>query len=476
MISTKGILKRIAGFSVATWVNCVISFVALPIVTKFFSPMELGKVNLFVSYADILIPFVYLGFDQAFARYYNEPVNKNDSNSMGRICISISGMALVCVSTILFIFYGQISTRIIGERRVFIVICMIGYLFATYVMRYMEFNARMANDVKKYGIQAVLVTVVVKLSFVGVVLVKPVAEYAIAFRSFCYLLVAMFFLVDFYKKKTEVKCDWSKDGIVELTKYAIPIFPTVLLLMFDSAVSQLMLSRYMDYSDIGIYSNALSIAAIIMIVQSGINIFWAPFVFESYKDGQARLQKAQQLVSCVLIGFGFAIILCQNPIYWILVNKQYWGSKKIFALLIISPICKTISETLGIGIEISKKTYLKFPVYLINIVTNVFFCIVLIPRFGTIGAAFSTVIASLVMLTTKAAIGERFYKCCDNYYKLFAGLSLLIAAAVINAFVEGLFKFALVLFAMALCMVVYRQEIKTMMNFIWGFIKNRKRG
>ena len=84
------------------------------------------------------------------------------------------------------------------------------------------------------------------------------------------------------------------------------------------------------------------------------------------------------------------------------------------------------------GIELSKKTYLKLPVYIINIVVNVLACILLIPRYGIFGAAAASALASLSMLVARSIIGEHFYKCSDNYVKLIISMLLLIGTGLVN--------------------------------------------
>jgi O-antigen/teichoic acid export membrane protein len=219
----------------------------------------------------------------------------------------------------------------------------------------------------------------------------------------------------------------------ELLKYALPIFPTSFLVLLNTSLSQLMLNQYVDYSVIGIYSNAVTIANIITIIQSGLNSFWTPFVYEYYKE-QKKIQKMHHIISFLMICMAFVITGFSDLIYLILVNNKYWESKRIMAFLLISPICDTISETLGLGIELSKKTYLKLPVYVINIIVNVVSCMLLIPQFGLLGAAMANALASISMLAAKSMIGERFYKCSDTYYRIVIGGLLLIGNAFLNYF------------------------------------------
>jgi O-antigen/teichoic acid export membrane protein len=51
-----------------------------------------------------------------------------------------------------------------------------------------------------------------------------------------------------------------------------------------------------------------------------------------------------------------AIIALQDPLFMLL-GEKYRPAKSFFPFLLFSPICYTIAETTGLGINISKKTY-----------------------------------------------------------------------------------------------------------------------
>ena len=467
---SNSIVNRVLGYSFASWINCLISFISTPIITSLFEPGELGKVNLFVAYANMVIPFIYLGFDQAFARYYNEHIEGYDSYTLGKICIYISGVLFCFSALIILVLNSYLSRKIVGYDNINITICMIVYVFSTYITRYTQLDARMKNNVLLYSIQSIIVTFIIKVSFVLVVLIKPSAENAIIFRSASFLIAAIVFITIYIKGGNKRKVVIKKNIILELARYSLPLFPTVMMVTLNASLPQLMLSKYTDYSSIGIYTNALTIASIISLIQAGLNTFWAPFVYENYRTEQRKLQKMQSLISFSMFAFGFILILFQAPIYSLLVNKQYWQSRKIFALLLISPVCTTISETLGIGIDLSKRTYLKIPVYISSILVNYLSCILLIPKFGVVGAAVSSGISAIIMLCTKAFCGERYFKCCDNYIKLLIGMSLFALSCVINVVINGFLKYALILLVFLCCSVVYRSEIRMLTKFTLNYI------
>ncbi len=452
-------VSRIFGFSMASWVNCIISLIATPITTAVFAPEELGKVNMLISYANIIIPFIYMGFDQAYVRFYNEPLGKNTSGSMFKLCLSFSSILVVPTTLITLIMWKPISEEIIGYSSIFIYFCLILYVLATMLMRYANLKARMDNNIILFFIQSVLSTIIIKVSFAGVALIKPSAEYAILFRTALLFLVGFLFVVFAIRKCKKASIDRDKQVTKELLKYSIPLFPTIFIVMLNTSLSQLILKNYVEYEMIGIYSNAVTMASIITIVQSGLNTFWTPFVYE-YREQQSKIQKMHHIVSFLLICCGFGIIAFQDLVYYILVDEKYWASKAIMGLLMISPISETISETLGLGIELSKKTYMKLPVYIISIVVNVVSCLFLIPRFGIVGAAMANAISSLTMLIIKSVIGEHYYRCSDNYTRLILCMGLFVSTAVISSyFNNGYMKIALSCIGIFVTACVYSKTV-----------------
>lgn len=423
-------VNRIFGFSMASWVNCIISLIATPITTAVFAPEELGKINMFISYANIIVPFVYMGFDQAYVRFYTEPLGRNSSGSMFKLCLLFSSILIIPTTFFTLLIWKNISNKIIGYPSFFIFMCLILYVLATMLMRYANLKARMDNNVILFFLQSVFSTIIIKISFVCVALIKPIGEYAIFFRTALLFLAGFIFIISaIHKCKETINC--SKEVTFEILKYGVPLFPTVFIVMLNTSLSQLILNNYVEYELIGIYSNAVTMASIITIVQSGLNTFWTPFVYE-YRNEQPKIQKMHHIVAYLLISFGFAIIAFQDLIYFILVDEKYWASKPIMGLLMISPISETISETLGLGIELSKKTYMKLPVYIVSVIVNVLACLLLIPEFGIIGAALASAISSLTMLIIKSIIGEHYYRCSDSYSKLIICLSFFAMTAVFS--------------------------------------------
>lgn len=467
-------LKGILGFSVSAWVNAVLSLFATPIVTRAFAPDELGKINLFIALTNMFLYFAYLGIDQAFTRFYHEPLGKNDKKSWMAVCMILTGIVFGVMLIGIFLFRDIISKNVIGYIGITIPLALAMTIGAQIIIRYFNLAARMEKNIILFNVQAIVSTVITNLSYALVALVSATAENAIIFRTVLSCIAAVLFFAFSCKEFLSLKkMDCSFNVIKDILLYALPVCPAAILATVNNSIGQLLLKKYIDYSAIGIYSNAVTVAAIITIIQNGFNNYWGPFVFENYRTQQKKIIQVHHIISYVMIVFGLAIIIFQDLIYYLLVGKMYWGSKQILPLLLISPILYTIAETLGIGIRLSKKTFLNIPVAVINIVVNVIFCILLLPRLGIIGAGIAAAVSSVCMLIARSYWGEKQYKCSDNYLKLIIALIVLFTVAFIHIFVyTSIIKYPIYFIALLIISLIYREQVY-MIWYVLRILLNR---
>ena len=469
-------LKGLFGFSISAWINAALSLFATPIITRIFIPEELGKINLFITFVNMFLNFSYLGIDQAFTRFYHEPLGKNDKKSMLTVCLTLSALIFIFVAIGILICYKTISSSIIGYVGFVIPVSLMVSIISQMIIRYFNLAARMEKNIILFNIQAISSTVISNISYVTVALYAATAENAIIFRTGLNFILALILFGLAMKTSLSLKADFNKSVVKGVLVYALPVCPATLLATVNNSLGQLLLKNYVDYSAIGIYSNAVTIAAILTIIQSGFNSYWGPFVYENYKTQQKRIIQVHHLMSIEIIIFALGIIFFQDLIYMILVGEKFWQSKQLFPLLIISPVCYTIAETLGMGIRLERKTYLNIPVSVINVFVNISLCFILLPRVGVIGAAVASAVSSICMLIVRSYFGEKRYRCSDNYLKLIVSLGTLVATAVIHIFVYELWvKYIVYFVAVIIVCFAYMPQIKMMFGFGKEIVKKIKK-
>ena len=261
-MNSKDIIKQIGGYSLGIIANAIISLISIPILTKFFSPEELGKINIFQIYSDIILSIAYLGMDQTYIRFYHEPIGENTSKSIATLCFLISFIGFIVISIIIIAYKQLISTQIIGYELASIPIYLIISVFSKLLFRFLNFASRMQKNILLFSIQSISLNVGKKLSYIIVVMWHGTAEDAIAVLSIFFLLLAIVLSLIKSRKTFSLKIDLNKRVFFELIKYGIPLAPMVIISMINSNVNQLFLRRYGNFADVSIYANAINIAKI----------------------------------------------------------------------------------------------------------------------------------------------------------------------------------------------------------------------
>jgi len=461
--------QNIAKFSIATWVSFAISLLSAPISTRIYSPDSLGRINLFYTYSSMLMSLAYLGLDQAYVRFYNELDNKKAKDSLFSFCLFISILAVLLLSFVAFIFHDKVSTEIVGEKGFRFVFLLAISATTGILSRYLNLFYRMQIDGKWYTIQAITDILFVKFSYLvsgyfnssyqSAILVMVISRFVVIFGFYLFHRNRLNFIIDNSNREL------SKDII----KFALPLVPITFLSWANSSVSQIVLKNMLGYADLGVYSVAVGLANTVNVVQAGFNAYWAPYVYSNYKSENNNFNQVHKYMIFLLLLISLIIVFCQDPIF-IILGQKYRNAKIFFPFLLFSPICYTIAETTGLGINISKKTFWNLIIFSINITTNIVACLLLIPIFGVSGAAMASSISSILYLVIRTIVGEKYYKSIKSYRYLMYLLVILSSSALVNYFVYlKTLKYALFMLIFFIYAYLFRKEISS----IFGAL-NRK--
>lgn len=423
-------LKNILGFSCPIFIGALFSIVSIPIATRIFEPSELGKINLFIIYSSVLTCLGSLGFDQAYVRFFHEPPNGVTYRILLGWSLIISSLIVIFESIFILFFHDRISINIIGTISPRLIICLVIYIASSIVLSYAALTYRMKENIRMYSIAYIFSVINIKFIYLFSFFAKTTAINAISFIAIgqCLCAIVMFLMLwnDItFSKKVNI------NFLIQVAMFSLPLAPTMLMTILNNSISQLIINKYLSYAMVGLYSSAVSMAGLISLVQGGFNIYWTAFVWKNYKTEQTLIQMVHHLITFVMLITALFIILSQDFIYYFL-GSSYRASKIFFPFLIIPPIAYTISETTGLGIGISKKTYFHFFITILTILINICLCVWLIPKFSLVGAALSSSVAALVRLFMFTFIGEKYYICVNNFPKLCLGIGILFISAVCN--------------------------------------------
>lgn len=465
MIKDNNFLKKVIGFSIPTWIGFAISFISTPIVTRIFIPSQIGRINLFSTVLNLLMLLAYLGFDQAFVRFYKELPGKYSRNEIFTFALLCSLIFGILISIVILILNRFVSLQITGTES-FLISCFLSVsLIANIILKFLNIYSRMQQNIILYTFQAITLVIVNKVFFVVVALWNPNHQNAIGMMTLGYVITSLVFL--YIKRDSFAKLEYfDKTSATTLVKFGLPLVPVTALSWLNNSLPQFMLKAFVDYASIGIYTNAVAIATTMNLIQTGFNIYWIPFVYSNYLEGKKTIQKIHKYITFLMCLLGIFIVLSQDIIY-LLLGSAYRSSKIFFPFLLLSPIAFTIAETTGIGIGISKKSYLNIISFSGSVATNLLLSLLLIPRLGIEGAAISSGLSAIVLFSLKTMLGNKYYKSITRKFQTIISITIIISVAFVNYFFFecNILKYSIFIFLIFVLLISNRDVLNDLSKF-----------
>lgn len=427
-------LKSILGFSMASWVSAGLNFIVIPISTRLFEPSELAKINLFYSVITILMTIGCMGIDQGYMRFYNEFEEKK-RNGMLTWCIRIS-VIWICVLAILsFPLREQISIWLYGENERWVISSLFVCTICMIIYRYISIVYRMESKIIAYTIVAIFSSALIKISYLLAAFSNADHTNAVTIMtivSLISIIVVCCVHGKYFRTKVHLKDVLTKDFFC----FSIPLFPLGFMVQLNNYLPQFIIRKGNDFGELGVFTSAVTLSGVVNLIQSGINIFWTPYVLKNYKEKNDDIKTIQNYLIVILVLFVGIVMLFSDMIVFIL-GPKYRGALEYLPFLLLIPISYTIAEITGSGIVISKKSYWNIIIYLSTLVVNFALAKIMYSILGVLGVAISSGVSALFMLNFKTLIAQRLFKTIESKVLYVFYISILLLEVIINTiFIE----------------------------------------
>lgn len=200
----------------------------------------------------------------------------------------------------------------------------------------------------------------------------------------------------------------------KILAYSIPLLPFTLVGYFSgSYVDAIFISNFLSTRDLGVYSVATQINGIAMQLPTLANMLLIPLFISLEKENQThRTQRFfnSVLPAVVLIG-GFLLTVAAFASFFVI--PIVFGSEfsaSVFPLwILLTASCIGLPVFIGYSAitHAHSVTYIAAITAVLSAISNVVANYLLIPRFGTEGCAWATVIACFVSMATFAILLHR---------------------------------------------------------------------
>jgi O-antigen/teichoic acid export membrane protein len=409
----ENLLKNFMKFSYGSWVGLLLGIVSTMLITRILSPNVLGKASMYDLFIQVSLIVTIFGTDQAFSRFYYEEKN-NKRGALLYKTLRIPLLASICVITFVFIFGKEITTFLFGKESLALTLLICAGIFAQLVIRFGLLVLRMDKQGNLYSLLQIFVKffevvfIITFFYFIGPIF--EILVYSKVITTIIVFLIALYFGKSFWSiKNINIKNTRhsQKDILVFGTPFVFTIFITWLFEAFD----KIAIRQWSSFEELGMYTAAMRLVALVTILRSTFSVFWTPVSYEKFErnpNDKEFFRVITIFVSFAMFFVGIVSIATKDLIVYIL-GDQYKDASLIMPFLIYMPIFYAISETTVIGINFYKKVKWHLIIAAIVCGINILGNWILVPNHGATGAAVATGISYIIFFTLRTVVSLKFY-------------------------------------------------------------------
>ena len=395
-------------------------FILIPLYTHVLSTEEYGILELLNRTGDILMLVMFMGVRQAFIRFYFD----RDDDEWHQTVLWSTTAAILASSIAIglsFLPFRELLADALfkgsapGTLFVFVMMWLPMEMIVQVGMTHLQIQMK--------SIKYVTINFVKLILFItsNVILVYAYREGIIGILITNIWIGALFgsaFLASFI---TWTRLKISFCLIKDLIKFGLPYLPTAFFMFIISNSDRYFLSIYSSLDAIGVYALGYKIGMFgSALVMDAFGKVWAPFLFENYQkaEGPAVIGRVFMLYISVSVGVGLLISVTSPVVIPLISAKSFYGSSRVVPLICLASIFYGMTSLSDAGILIAKKTTYKPIIFGSCSIIAIALNLLLIPKFGIVGAALALVVTFLILFVVNYRVSNKFYTLIIDYKKI----------------------------------------------------------
>lgn len=457
-------------------INKFISLATFPLLTRYFSVQDYGLIDSYTVLASLLVTVLIFGQDSAVARYFYEYEDKEQKKEVISQSLLIQVITIIFILPILFFFSKSITELYVNEpasNSIFLII-----LFQIPFSLILNFSSNLLKwTFEKY--KFLIITLGASASYLILTAGSILFLEITLIDVFKILLISqlIFSLIGLFFVKKWLKFRFTSNYIRLLLKYGIPYGIICVISMLSPAIDRLFISKFLTSETLGLYAVAFKIALLVNLPIQAFQTAWGPFYLSLHKEEDIATTYNEILVLYTIVFFYLFCFISFFSDFGIrlLSGIKYNDASYLVSFLVIVLIFRSLNSILGIGIDLSKKSYLKIYSYLLYIVCATISTYFFIQYFGVIGVCFALILSEILKITVEAYLSFKAYSIKFDFKFMVQIIVLYLISATIIYVVKYQYEFStiykVIIFSLILISPLYHNRIRVLVSKLFLKIK-----
>ena len=406
----KQMAKSNLAYLVGSVANTGVLLLLVPYLVNNLTTNEFGAWSLYEIMTLVLVTVITMGLDTGLMRQYwflNDEKERARLVGSTLLAVVIWSIVLTTITSALILSAVTLAEGIFDRKDLLILVIVTGSFEGIFAIFLALFRIR-EQPIAFVSISLIRM-VIFCLSVIVLIETGMGIEGAVAGRFIAGLsAVLIAFIVSF----KYINFRFHPDLFSKTIRYGLPLLPYNIALYIMFAWDRYVLERIISLEEVAIYTFAYKIATVLdVIITRPFGTDWVARRFKFYEMPNAKQLYSMTLTVYLFIAVSFSLILLSGTrlVYHWFAPEVYLSGIVAVPILLAANVAAGVEGPVNIGIMVKDKTsYIPLIGFLgafITITTN----LVLIPNFGIVGAALSTVLSYSATTFTFWLISRRFY-------------------------------------------------------------------
>ena len=401
-----------------------ISFLALPIYTRLLNPKEFGAVILFMMVGKMIFGFMNLSLHAANYKFFfdqkTETINNNYRSLYSSNLFFLLIFFLVVTGMIFCIknsFFDNLGVEYLTKQNL---ILAITYGFFDYIILYKTTQLTAEKRAKFFSFIVIFNSI---LNLVlSIFLINSLSDpldgriYGILLSQSIILSILLYFLKNLFTTKLSI------NKLVKSIKFSSPYYPQMLLGLSQSYLDKTLLSQLKGASSVGYYSLGVNFTIILKTIMDSVEKAWAPIFFEKAHENTIKSKNlivdSFNFLAYSYMFMGLVIIYFSEEAIKILTTKEYYSAIEIVPVYMFFYFFAIYGYLSSAQLTITEKLKYILPGSILSAIINILLNIMLIPEFGTLGAALASCFSALISQSLLFYYANKFFKLPMKFNKI----------------------------------------------------------
>lgn len=433
-VELSAFFRRIAGYSMTSWINFIIGIASVVLMTRLFAPDVIGSYTLFNTATDLLMIFCCMGFDNALIRFFYAPPHDESHQVLFKRCVGASLLCYFLVALVILMGFSHTLSVLLFKKDdiLLIVFLLLNGLSLLLTSRYLLLLFRMKNQIASYTILQLLMNFFSKIFVLASVLVSSTIETVLLFNTVGMVLLTLLYLI-YQRDAFSVRVDlFAREKYEAIFRYAVSSWPMGVLQRMNIFLVPFLIGQYLDNYKLGIYSSTLFFCTAFTVLFNGFTTYWSPFMYKYYAAKQVFIIKVHDYMSFLLIVLEVLLLISQKFTF-LFIGEMYRYGTSIFLLVLLEPIYLLLAETTCYGISIRKKNKEASLIFLLSVLMNGVFLWIGMQCFDLIGAAYAVAATAFIKFCLMTWRGQTYYKSIGSKGRTILSAVIMLALAIMNS-------------------------------------------